>query len=115
MPIGKKTGGRQKGTPNKASVERQLRVAEAGVAPLAGCTSRQECDSVHAIGSFLLRKPMRGKDNRSEILFSYIRSGRQKGPFHGNSRKRTILLKDIPRPDETGPVSEPGDIPDLRH
>jgi transposase len=28
---------------------------------------------VHAIGTFLLRKPMRGKDDRSEILFSYIR------------------------------------------
>ena len=28
---------------------------------------------MHAIGTFLLRKPMRGKDDRSEILFSYIR------------------------------------------
>jgi transposase len=28
---------------------------------------------VHAIGIFLLRKPMRGKDDRSEILFSCIR------------------------------------------
>jgi hypothetical protein len=34
MAIGKKTGGRRKGTPNKASVERQLRVAESGVTPL---------------------------------------------------------------------------------
>ena len=28
---------------------------------------------MHAIGTFLLRKPMRGKDDRSEIWFSYIR------------------------------------------
>src|SRR3954468_12965426 len=34
MAIGKKTGGRQKGTPNKATVEGQERLAASGVTPL---------------------------------------------------------------------------------
>src|SRR5271165_2752159 len=34
MAIGKKTGGRRKGTPNRASSERQAIVAESGVTPL---------------------------------------------------------------------------------
>jgi hypothetical protein len=34
MAFGKKTGGRKKGTPNKATVERVQQIAESGITPL---------------------------------------------------------------------------------
>jgi hypothetical protein len=34
MAKGRKTGGRQRGTPNKASVEREKVIAESGLTPL---------------------------------------------------------------------------------
>jgi hypothetical protein len=60
-------------------------------------TNRQECDSVHAIGAFLLRKPMRGKDDRSEQPVKLQREGfipetaeyRQVASFH---RKPTMRV-----------------------
>jgi hypothetical protein len=140
MATGKKTGGRRKGTPNRATSERQAAVAASGITPLA--MMMESARWAHAQATQLTEQLAEAEPSldTTELLREMIRFrqlavewAHMAAPYvhprlaaiaHRHAHEDGSPVKPIvnvyihgnPRPEGAGPLSERGDnIPDRRH